>query len=62
MADGNDGHGWDLHCLRAAADVGFKDVREGRYRDIGEDELEAYIAELGRQASTRVRSKSRNGE
>jgi antitoxin ParD1/3/4 len=58
MAD--DDHGLDLRRLRAAADIGFKDIREGRYREISEDELEAYIADLGRQASTRVRSTNRS--
>jgi hypothetical protein len=60
MADGNDIHGWDLDRLRAAAEAGFKDIREGRYREIGEDELEAYIADLGRQASSRVRGTNRS--
>jgi antitoxin ParD1/3/4 len=45
-----------LHALREAAAVGWRDLEAGRYRDVGEDVLADYIAELGERASRRVRA------
>lgn len=44
-----------LECLRAAARIGFADIEEGRYRDVSPDDLESYVAEIGRRASASVR-------
>jgi antitoxin ParD1/3/4 len=48
-----------LKALQEAARVGFADLEEGRYRDIRDDELEAFIGELGRQAGEQVRNARR---
>lgn len=42
-----------LAALRAAADAGWRDLEAGRYRDVGEDGLADYVAELGRRAAGR---------
>ena len=44
-----------LAALQEAARIGFADIDQGRYHDVAEDELEQYIAQLGKQASDRVR-------
>jgi antitoxin ParD1/3/4 len=44
-----------LTALQEAARSGFGDIEQGHYRDVAEDELEEYIARLGKQASDRVR-------
>jgi antitoxin ParD1/3/4 len=36
-----------LEALREAARIGFEDLDQGRYDEVREDELEAYIADLG---------------
>ena len=38
------------------AHVGFSDLDQGRYRDLQDDELEDFIAGLGRRAGHRVRA------
>ncbi len=45
-----------LDALREAAAVGWRDLEAGRYRDVGEDALADYIAQLGERASKRVRA------
>lgn len=40
-----------IDSLRAAADVGWKDIDEGRYRDVRPAELEAFVRSLGTRAS-----------
>ncbi len=40
-----------LKALQAAAAVGFGDLDEGRYGDLPDDELEAFIAALRGRAS-----------
>lgn len=40
-----------IDALRAAADVGWKDIDEGRYRDVRPAELEAFVHSLGTRAS-----------
>ncbi len=49
-------HAARLEALREAARVGFTDLDEGRYRDLGDDELDGFIEALGRRASKRVRA------
>jgi antitoxin ParD1/3/4 len=48
-----------LKSLQEAARLGFADLDEGRYRDVTDDELEAVIEALGREATERVRDASR---
>jgi antitoxin ParD1/3/4 len=48
-----------LKALQEAARVGFADLDEGRYRDIRDDELEAFIGELGRRSGEQVRNTRR---
>ena len=43
-----------LLALQQAAQVGFADLDQGRYRDLQDDELEDSIADLGRHAGRRV--------
>ncbi len=45
-----------LDALREAAAIGWRDLEAGRYRDVGEDALADYIAQLGERASNRVRA------
>ncbi|MGO1078602.1 hypothetical protein [Inquilinus sp. CA228] len=45
-----------LQRLREAARIGFADIEEGRYRDIALDDLEDFVAEIGRRASALLRS------
>ncbi len=45
-----------LRRLREAAEVGFADIDAGRYRDVSPDELEDFVAEVGRRASATLRS------
>ncbi|MND26759.1 hypothetical protein D3C80_172150 [compost metagenome] len=39
-----------LHALRKASRIGFTDLAEGRFVDVPADELEGFIADLGREA------------
>lgn len=43
-----------LAALKEAARIGFRDIDEGRYSDVGDGDLEALISDLGRQASERT--------
>ena len=43
-----------LEALRAAANAGFADLDAGRYTELRPDEVEDYIAKLGRQAAQAV--------
>ena len=45
-----------LEALQAAAQFGFADLDQDRYRDLLDDELEDFVAGLGRRASDRVRA------
>src|ERR1035437_3268489 len=45
-----------LEALRAAAQRGFADLDQDRYHDLRDDELEGFVAGLGRRASDRVRA------
>ena len=45
-----------LKALQEMAHVGFSDLDQGRYRDLQDDELEDFIAGLGRHAGHRVRA------
>lgn len=40
-----------LAALRAAADVGWADIEEGRYRDVGDGDLDSMIRQLGERAA-----------
>lgn len=40
-----------LAALRAAADVGWADIEEGRYRDVGDGDLDSVIRQLGERAA-----------
>ena len=44
-----------LAALQEAAATGFRDIDEGRFQDIADDNLEQVIGGLGRQASDLVR-------
>jgi antitoxin ParD1/3/4 len=43
-----------LAALREAADVGFRDIEEGYFQDIGDGDLEEFFGGLGREASGRA--------
>ena len=43
-----------LKALQAMAETGFTDLDQGRYRDVHDNELEDFIAGLGRLAGQRV--------
>jgi antitoxin ParD1/3/4 len=45
-----------LAALREATRIGFQDIQEGRFEDVGDGDLEAFIAGLGRRAGERVRT------
>lgn len=40
-----------LQALKQAANQGWADVSAGRYTDVEDDQLEAFIGQLGRTAS-----------
>jgi antitoxin ParD1/3/4 len=40
-----------LAALQEAARIGFRDIEEGRFRDVSDDRLEKFMSGLGRQAS-----------
>ena len=44
-----------LQALQEAAQVGFADLDQGRYRDLQDHELEGLIRSLGAQAGDRIR-------
>lgn len=41
-----------LNVLRDAADKGWADIAAGQFTDVADEELEAFIVQLGKQAST----------
>lgn len=43
-----------LEALREAARVGFSDIDEGRFQDIGEEEIDEVIGALGQEAEMRA--------
>jgi antitoxin ParD1/3/4 len=43
-----------LEALRGAARVGFGDIDEGRFQDIGEEELDEVMEALGHEAAERA--------
>jgi len=45
-----------LAVLKEAARIGFADIDEGRFQDIDDGDLDAFISGLGRQASERARA------
>lgn len=45
-----------LAALKEAARIGFGDIDAGRFQDVGDGDLEAFIAGLGRQANERFRA------
>ena len=44
-----------LAALQQAAATGFRDIEEGRFQDVADDNLEQFMGGLGLQASDRVR-------
>lgn len=48
-----------LEALRTAAKLGFADLDEGRFIDIAYDDIDNFMAEIGREAESRFRE--RNG-
>ena len=40
-----------IAALRTAADIGWADIAEGRYRDIADDDLDDVIRQLGAHAA-----------
>ncbi len=42
-----------LVALSEAARIGFRDIEEGRFRDVSDDQLDNIMSGLGRVASTR---------
>ena len=51
-------HAARLEALREAAQVGWRDLNAGRYRDVTDEELTDYISQLGARASKQVRAKA----
>ncbi len=47
-----------LHALKQAARQGWADVSSGRYADVGGDQLEEFIGQLGRRAAQLAKSAS----
>jgi antitoxin ParD1/3/4 len=45
-----------LVALQKAAQAGFLDLDRGRYTEIAKDDIDEFIAGLGRQAATRARN------
>lgn len=43
-----------LQALQVAADKGWADVAAGRFTDVADDELDDFIAQLGRRAVERT--------
>lgn len=43
-----------LAALQEAARVGFRDIEEGRFDDVSDGDLEAFVGELGMRAGSRV--------
>lgn len=47
-----------LQALREAANVGWRDIEAGRYRDVSQEGLVDYVGQLGARASKQVRAQS----
>jgi antitoxin ParD1/3/4 len=47
-----------LEAPREAAQIGWADAEAGRYTEIGDGELDEYIAALGRRAAASIRTSS----
>lgn len=47
-----------LKALKQAARQGWADVSARRYADVGDDELEAFVGQLGRRATQRAKTAS----
>jgi antitoxin ParD1/3/4 len=47
-----------LKALRQAARQGWADVAAGRYADVADDELEKFVAQLGRRAAQGAKTAS----
>lgn len=45
-----------LKALQKAARTGWADVSAGRYTDVGDDQLDDFIGQLGQQAAGRVQT------
>ena len=43
-----------LAALQEAAGVGFRDIEQGHFQDIGDGDLDVFIGELGREAVERA--------
>jgi antitoxin ParD1/3/4 len=48
-----------LAALKEAAAIGFRDIEEGRFQDVGESGLEEFMNGLGQRASKRVKTTGR---
>lgn len=48
-----------LSALKEAARIGFRDIEEGRFRDVSDDALEGFMSGLGQQASARAKKVGR---
>ncbi len=46
-----------LEALRDAAQVGWRDLEAGRYREVSQTGLADYVSELGQRAAERVRAR-----
>ena len=47
-----------LKALKQAARQGWADVAAGRYADVGDDQLEEFVGQLGRRAAQRAKPAS----
>jgi antitoxin ParD1/3/4 len=45
-----------LKALKQAARQGWADVSAGRYADVGDDELEDFVGQLGRRAAQAIKT------
>ena len=45
-----------LEALRRAAQVGWDQLEAGRYRDVGNDDLDDFIGQLGNRAGEQARA------
>jgi hypothetical protein len=46
-------------ALKDAARKGFRDIEEGRYRDVRDSDIAEFITTLGRQASAKIHGQAR---
>ena len=46
-----------LQALRKAVDIGWRDHEAGRFREVAEEDLPEFIAELGERAAGRLRTR-----